>query len=58
MLKKIDARGPVAVCGGVAGIDALIEILEDKLKSTVILLKNDKQIIPAYGAALIAAERI
>lgn len=58
MLGMMRHEGSVAFTGGVAMIEGYRKILQERLGMETISLPVDLRIIPAFGAALIAAEKI
>lgn len=57
MLGVLSPDGPVALTGGVSEIEGFRIIIKVRLKKEIIALPINNQIIPAYGAALLAAEK-
>lgn len=57
MLLMTDDDGPAALTGGVSSIEGFRKIFMMRIKRDIITLPINSRIAPAYGAALIAAEK-
>jgi (R)-2-hydroxyacyl-CoA dehydratese activating ATPase len=56
MLRRLGAQGPLCFCGGAARNPCLVRLLEVELQQPV-HVPADPDMVGAYGAALLAAER-
>jgi (R)-2-hydroxyacyl-CoA dehydratese activating ATPase len=56
MLRRMGAESPLCFCGGAARNPCLVRLLEDELQQPV-RVPADPDMVGAYGAALLAAER-
>ncbi len=56
MLGMISDEGCIALTGGVSEIEGFRKILKERIKRDIVTLPVNRQIVSAYGAALIASE--
>ena len=54
LLDGLDPQGEIAICGGLARVDAFVTALESSTGRTIRKLPQDPQLTAAFGAAIIA----